>query len=628
MLETLYAVLQVAFRAIDARAGLSKNIGLTEREFLSQVFANIDTTGTELEKPVSASQDGEPMRQGESVLQRRVSLAEMLDSESFTEVVKGFVELYRVGIKVFDEKGGKLADIKIGNGDFCGYVFSFPEGRRRCTATVGRVKDGPVALSHGARLPVLEPELQAKGMITVPCFTGLRYLIEPITWEGDILGRVVFGPFMPEDLTEFPPRSLAEVSEALSPSNARQLVEKVRRAPESTIGRVMLHFGQLLQTMLFAGQKMFLTTQLHIEATLEQNRELEERNKSLEEANVHLKELDRLKSAFLATVSHELRTPLTSIIGYSEMLAEGLAGALNEEQVDYVRTIMEKGETLLKLISSILDISQIEAGKVRLNFEPMDVLELVTSSVSSLKPQAQKKGVILEAKLPSKMARVTGDRDRLRQVVVNLLANAVKFTPKAGSVSVVVTDMTHQPDLNVEGLPHHRRRLGRGHRVRPVRQDLPQLLPGRLVVDARVRRRGPGARHREELRRGPRGRGAGGERDRARLAFHPHLAGSTVAAARADQPARLLPRCRGGGLLLGASSQRTGCTPQPGASPTKMLCTSSSSSTAARKASTSARCSVESATGFFARHTSPADSTTQPAPSRALRTASRSVASV
>ena len=391
------------------------------------------------------------MRQGESVLQRRVSLAEMLDSESFTEVVKGFVELYRIGIKVFDEKGSKLADIKIGNGDFCGYVFSFPEGRRRCTATVGRVKDGPVAVSHGARLPVLEPEFHAKGMVTVPCFTGLRYLIEPISWEGDVLGRVVFGPFMPEDLTEFPPRSLAEISEALNATNAHQLVDKVRRAPEATIARVMVHFGQLLQTMLFAGQKMFLTTQLHIEATLDQNKELEERNRSLEEANTHLKELDRLKSAFLATVSHELRTPLTSIIGYSEMLAEGLAGALNEEQVDYVRTIMEKGETLLKLISSILDISQIEAGKVRLNFEPMDVLELVTSSVSSLKPQAQKKGVMLDAKLPTKMGRVTGDRDRLRQVVVNLLANAVKFTPKGGRVSVLVTDVAHQADLNVEG---------------------------------------------------------------------------------------------------------------------------------------------------------------------------------
>jgi hypothetical protein len=65
------------------------------------------------------------VRQGESVLQRRISLGELLDGESFTEVVKGFVELYKVGIKVFDDKGGKLADIKVGNGDFCGYVFSF-----------------------------------------------------------------------------------------------------------------------------------------------------------------------------------------------------------------------------------------------------------------------------------------------------------------------------------------------------------------------------------------------------------------------------------------------------------------------------------------------------------------------
>jgi two-component system sensor histidine kinase BarA len=126
---------------------------------------------------------------------------------------------------------------------------------------------------------------KAKGVVTVPCFTGLRYIILPILWEGDTLGRVVFGPFFPEDLGDFPPPSLTEVSEGFDAANARKFVEKVRRAPESTIARVLLHFGQLLQTLLFAGQKMFLTSQLHIEATLEQNRELEERNKKLEEMN-------------------------------------------------------------------------------------------------------------------------------------------------------------------------------------------------------------------------------------------------------------------------------------------------------------------------------------------------------
>ena len=394
------------------------------------------------------------MRQGESVLQRRVSLGEMLDTESFTEVVKGFVELYRVGIKVFDDKGAKLADIKTGNGDFCGYVFSFPEGRRRCTATVGRVKDGPLGTSHGARLPVIDQELshQCKGMLAVPCFTGLRYLIMPILWEGDTLGRVVFGPFLPDDLKTFPPETLTEISEGFDVVESRKLVEKVRRAPEGTIARVMAHFGSLLQTMLYGGQKMFLTSQLHIEATLDSNRELEERNKKLEDANTRLKDMDRLKSAFLATVSHELRTPLTSIIGYSEMLAEGLAGPMSGEQTDYVRTIMEKGETLLKLITSILDLSQIEAGKVRLNFEPMDALELINGSLSSLKPQLQKKGVTLEAKLPARMnAPVAGDKERLRQVVVNLLTNALKFTPKGGKVAVTLTEVQHQPDLGAPG---------------------------------------------------------------------------------------------------------------------------------------------------------------------------------
>jgi two-component system sensor histidine kinase BarA len=390
---------------------------------------------------------------GISILQRRLTLSEMLDVPGFTEVVKNFVELYRVGIKVFDERGTKLADIKIGNGDFCGYVFSFPEGRARCTATVARVKDGPMAKTHGARLPVLDSgDLpQAKGMIAMPCFTGLRYLIMPIMWEGDPMGRIVFGPFLPDDMKDFPP-TLLDISTGLDVANAQGLVEKIRRAPEAAVAKVMLHFVQLFDTMVASGQKMFLTSQVHIEATLESNKELEARAQSLEQMNTKLKELDRLKSAFLATVSHELRTPLTSIIGYSEMLAEGLAGPMNQEQVDYVRTIMEKGETLLKLISSILDISQIEAGKVRLAFEPVDIAEVVTSSVSSVKPQAAKKGVTVEARIPGTLkVKALADKDRLRQVVVNLLANAVKFTSKGGKVTAFLSDLAPQPELNGEG---------------------------------------------------------------------------------------------------------------------------------------------------------------------------------
>lgn len=398
-----------------------------------------------------AIQDSAPAALRDSVLQRRLTLSDLLDLPTFNDLVKGFVELYKVGVKVFDESGAKLADFKVGNGDFCGYVFSFPEGRRQCTATVGRVKEGPVSAVEGARAPLIADPAIPGGMVTVPCFTGLRYLVLPILWEGGSLGRIIFGPFTPDDLADLPP-SLLEISSDLDQANARALMAKIRRAPEGTVAKVMAHFAQLVETLVAAGQKTYLTSQLHIEATLVSNRELEAQNRRLEEMNARLKELDRLKSSFLATVSHELRTPLTSIIGYSEMLSEGLAGELNREQSDYIKTIMDKGETLLKLISSILDISQIEAGKVRLNFEPVDVSEVIRSSVTSVTPQAQKKGIALRTQLPQRQQRrATADRDKLRQVVVNLLANAVKFTGQNGSILVSLSELGLEPDLGTEG---------------------------------------------------------------------------------------------------------------------------------------------------------------------------------
>ncbi len=397
---------------------------------------------------LDAPSDAKAVR--ESVLQRRLSLPEMLDLPTFTEVVKSFVELYRIGIKVFDDKGTRLADVKIGNGDFCGYVFSFGAGRAQCTQTVTRVKDGPVQPTDGAHAPNVQKDAGPKGLVAMPCFSGLRYLMMPILWEGDLLGRIVFGPFVPDDLNGLPP-SLLEISPQLDAAKAQALMEKVRRAPEGTVARVMLHFGQLVETLVAAGQKTFLTSQVHIEAMRETNRELEAQHAKVVALNVKLKELDRLKSSFLATVSHELRTPLTSIIGYSEMLAEGLAGPMSPEQNEYVRTIMDKGESLLKLISSILDISQIEAGKVRLAFEPVDLIDLVNTSVSAVKPQAQKKGVQLEVRLPPASPKAMADKDRMRQVLINLLANAVKFTNKGGTVSIFLSEVSHQPELSADG---------------------------------------------------------------------------------------------------------------------------------------------------------------------------------
>ncbi|RKH07343.1 histidine kinase [Corallococcus praedator] len=391
---------------------------------------------------------GAPRR--ESALQRRLSLGDLLDLPSFSEVVKGFSDLYRVGIKVLDVRGTKLADVKVGHGDFCAYVFSFPDGRHACTAMVGRVKDGPVLPEAGGRVADGGEASEASGLIALTCFTGLRYVVMPVRWDGDLLGRVILGPFTPEELADFPD-TLTGI-QGLDLERAHELLARVRRVPERTAAQVLGHFGLVLGALVASGQKSYLATHLHLESTLEVHRELEAQNARLLQANTRLKELDRLKSSFLGTVSHELRTPLASILGYSEMMAEGLAGPLNPEQLQYVRTIVEKGETLLSMISSLLDLSQIEAGRLRLSMAPVDPGYIIQTAVSSVLPQAQRKGLELEVRLPhTPQPRLAGDLDKLRQVVVNLLANAVKFTPSGGRVKVTLSDAAMQQELGVPG---------------------------------------------------------------------------------------------------------------------------------------------------------------------------------
>jgi signal transduction histidine kinase len=179
-----------------------------------------------------------------------------------------------------------------------------------------------------------------------------------------------------------------------------------------------------------------MTSQMHLLSVRESYRQLEEKNARLQEAYDRLKELDRLKSNFLATVSHELRTPLTSIIGYSEMLTEGLAGDLTSEQKEFVHTIHEKGDQLLGLIKSLLDLSKLESGTMSLRKKHMLVSDVLREVLTTLTPNARKKGVTLRVEGDPAKTEVRGDAERLRQVFVNLVDNAVKFTPAGGSVTM------------------------------------------------------------------------------------------------------------------------------------------------------------------------------------------------
>jgi len=161
-----------------------------------------------------------------------------------------------------------------------------------------------------------------------------------------------------------------------------------------------------------------------------------EYNEELAQKNEELTHLDQLKSDFMATMSHELRTPLTSVIGYSDMLLSGVTGELNEKQTNFLNSILRNGETLLNLINDVLDLTKIEAGRLELNLEAVDLRSALLGVLPVVKPRAADKRIKISTYLPTDVPPIHADPAKINQVLLNLLTNAIKYTHENGSVSV------------------------------------------------------------------------------------------------------------------------------------------------------------------------------------------------
>jgi signal transduction histidine kinase len=199
--------------------------------------------------------------------------------------------------------------------------------------------------------------------------------------------------------------------------------------------RLLLKMGERLRSTNEKLEGLRFTLDQRVD---ERTKTLAELNMQLEASNARLQELDRLKSDFVSDVSHELRTPLTSIKGFVDYLLEGQAGELNPVQKDCLARVHGNAVRLTRLINDLLDLARIEAGRVKLHLAPIVPWDVADEVIEEMRPLAAESRVSLIIETPQPGIHVLADRDKLHQILLNLVHNAVKFTPAGGQVRIGV----------------------------------------------------------------------------------------------------------------------------------------------------------------------------------------------
>ncbi|WP_414619835.1 ATP-binding protein [Calothrix sp. CCY 0018] len=231
----------------------------------------------------------------------------------------------------------------------------------------------------------------------------------------------------------------------LMKAGASDYITKSRITPDllsATLRNVIRIYEAELQIELF-NQQLRESNEL----LKKKNKELEEKRQQIHIQNLKLLEASETKSKFLATMSHELRTPLNAIMAFSQMLQRKNKDNFSKQQVDMIERIHGNGKNLLALINDILDLSKIEAGGLKLHPEEFDLSQLINTTIDELRSLKSQKKLDIKVKINLENTKTINDRNRVRQVLVNLISNAIKFTDE-GMVLIEATEIS-ESDLAI-----------------------------------------------------------------------------------------------------------------------------------------------------------------------------------
>jgi signal transduction histidine kinase/CheY-like chemotaxis protein/CHASE3 domain sensor protein len=441
-----------------SKGDYSIRIKQEERDGLGSLTSSLNNMASSLEQSFKILKDNEWIQKGSAILNQKLvgnKSVETLCEETLNHLihygscVNGALYLIDNGkLKLQTSYGleNKIPQFLSPNEGMIGQVFQ--TGKERILENLEET-DYLISYSNG--------EIKVRHILVVPIF-----------YENATIGVIELGSFKPFEKMqpEFYRRSIENIGNAIISAKSRNHIQKLLEETQTQTEELQAQHSELenLNTELeIQTQKLQASEEelrVHQDEILKTNQHLEEHTKLLEEKNELIlksnleiqKKAEELsistkyKSEFLANMSHELRTPLNSILLLSHLLTENLENNLTEDQIESAKVIESSGNGLLNLIDEILDLSKIEAGKMDLNYEKVDLLELKANLFNVFSPIVKSKNLDFEISIKDDVdLEIESDKMRLDQILKNLLSNAIKFTSQ-GNVSLTIKNKHNDPE--------------------------------------------------------------------------------------------------------------------------------------------------------------------------------------